>query len=356
MKNRLQKIRTLLQDKHLDGLTVLSDFNRRYLSGFTGTSGALIITQDKALLITDFRYTDQAQQQATEFEVILQKGDLFSALTEQFKTLNLQNIGFEGHLVAYDSFLKLNQGRHDLISIVQAIETIRQTKDEDEIKAIQKAAQIVDEAYEYILTVVKPGMTEKEVKAHLESKMLHLGADDTSFDTIVASGIRGAMPHGVASDKVIQSGEMVTLDFGAYYNGYCSDITRTFAVGQPSEEMVKIYNIVLKSQEAAIAAIRPGMTGKEMDSIARDIITEAGYGKHFGHSLGHGIGLDIHELPGLSQKSDVVLEKNHCVTIEPGIYVEGLGGVRIEDDILITENGGERFTNCTKDLIILKEE
>lgn len=139
--------------------------------------------------------------------------------------------------------------------------------------------------------------------------MLHLGADDTSFDTIVASGIRGAMPHGVASDKVIQSGEMVTLDFGAYYNGYCSDITRTFAVGQPSEEMVKIYNIVLKSQEAAIAAIRPGMTGKEMDSIARDIITEAGYGKHFGHSLGHGIGLDIHELPGLSQKSDVVLEK-----------------------------------------------
>lgn len=309
MKNRLQKIRTLLQDKHLDGLTVLSDFNRRYLSGFTGTSGALIITQDKALLITDFRYTDQAQQQATEFEVILQKGDLFSALTEQFKTLNLQNIGFEGHLVAYDSFLKLNQGRHDLISIGQAIETIRQTKDEDEIKAIQKAAQIVDEAYKYILTVVKPGMTEKEVKAHLESKMLHLGADDTSFDTIVASGIRGAMPHGVASDKVIQSGEMVTLDFGAYYNGYCSDITRTFAVGQPSEEMVKIYNIVLKSQEAAIAAIRPGMTGKEMDSIARDIITEAGYGKHFGHSLGHGIGLDIHELPGLSQKSDVVLEK-----------------------------------------------
>ncbi|WP_390485644.1 M24 family metallopeptidase, partial [Staphylococcus pseudintermedius] len=236
------------------------------------------------------------------------------------------------------------------------IETIRQTKDEGEIKAIQKAAQIVDEAYKYILTLVKPGMTEKEVKAHLESKMLHLGADDTSFDTIVASGIRGAMPHGVASDKVIQSGEMVTLDFGAYYNGYCSDITRTFAVGQPSEEMVKIYNIVLKSQEAAIAAIRPGMTGKEMDSIARDIITEAGYGKHFGHSLGHGIGLDIHELPGLSQKSDVVLEKNHCVTIEPGIYVEGLGGVRIEDDILITENGGERFTNCTKDLIILKEE
>ncbi|ARJ51934.1 M24 family metallopeptidase [Staphylococcus lutrae] len=356
MKNRLQKIRTLIHDKHLDGIVVLSDFNRRYLSGFTGTSGALLITEDKALLLTDFRYTDQAAQQATEYEVVLQQGDLYTSILQQFTTLQLQDIGFEGHLVAYDAFLKLNQGRHDLISIGQAIETIRETKDESEIKAIQKAADIVDQAYEYILTVVKPGMTEKEVKAHLESKMLHLGADDTSFDTIVASGVRGAMPHGVASDKVIHAGEMVTLDFGAYYQGYCSDITRTFAVGQPSEEMIKIYNIVLESQLAAIEAIRPGMTCREMDRLARDIITEAGYGENFGHSLGHGIGLDIHEQPGLSQKSESVLKVNQCVTIEPGIYVEGLGGVRIEDDILITENGGQRFTNSRKDLIILKEE
>ncbi len=353
MKNRINKVRSLLQEKHLDGLVVLTDFNRRYLSGFTGTSGGLLITQDQARLITDFRYIDQATEQAPLFEIVKQESDLYSSVITQIQELNLQNIGFEGHLVSYDAFLKLNQGRHDLISIGDEIEKIRRVKDADEIKLIQKAADIVDQAYEHILTVAKPGMTEKELKAHLESKMLHLGADDTSFDTIVASGKRGALPHGVASDKVIESGDMITLDFGAYYQGYSSDITRTFAVGQPSDEMIKIYNIVLKSQETAIQAIQAGMTGKEIDSIARQVITDAGYGDNFGHSLGHGIGLDVHEQPALSQKSDTVLEINHCVTIEPGIYVNGLGGVRIEDDILITENGGQCFTNCRKDLIIL---
>ncbi|MBI5975311.1 aminopeptidase P family protein [Staphylococcus canis] len=356
MNARIDKVRKILTDKHLDGIVVLTDFNRRYLSGFTGTSGALLITQQHLKLVTDFRYVSQAQEQAPDFQIVKQQQNVYDELIRLIQDESLNNIGFEGHLVSYDSFLKLNNGRHDLISIGSEIEKIRRVKDENEIAIIQKAADIVDKAYEYILTVVKPGMIEKEVKAYLESKMLHLGADDTSFDTIVASGYRGALPHGVASDKVIESGDMITLDFGAYYKGYTSDITRTFAVGQPDSKMIEIYNIVLKAEEEALKQIKPGMTGKEIDKIARDIIANEGYGDYFGHSLGHGIGLDVHEEPALSPKSDDQLEINHCVTLEPGIYIEGLGGVRIEDDVLITENGGQRFTNSTKDLIILKEE
>lgn len=197
-------------------------------------------------------------------------------------------------------------------------------------------------------------MSEREIKALLESKMLELGADGPSFDTIVASGYRGALPHGVASDKLIEKGDMITLDFGAYYRGYCSDITRTFAVGEPDPKMKEIYNIVLSSQIKAINEIRPGMTVQEADALSRDYIDAHGFGQEFGHSLGHGIGLDIHEGPLLSKNSTGELQVNNCVTIEPGIYVDGLGGVRIEDDILITENGCDVFTKCTKDLIILE--
>ena len=197
-------------------------------------------------------------------------------------------------------------------------------------------------------------MTEREIKAKLESKMLELGADGPSFDTIVASGYRGALPHGVASDKRIEKGDMITLDFGAYYRGYCSDITRTFAIGEPDPKLKEIFNIVLTSQKKAIEEIKPGMTTKEADAISRKYISSHNYGEQFGHSLGHGIGLDIHEGPLLSQNSSDELKINNCVTIEPGIYIEGLGGVRIEDDILITENGCHVFTKCSKDLIILE--
>ncbi|NJH87118.1 M24 family metallopeptidase [Staphylococcus agnetis] len=353
MENRISKIKAVMKKKQLDGIIVLSDLNRRYLSGFKGTSGALLITHDQNLLITDFRYIEQATKQAPQFKIIQHTKPLYEELLYQIDKANISHVGFESHLVSYDTFLTLDKGKHDLISLDDEIELIRMVKDESEIKAIDKAAQIVDEAYQYILKIVEPGMTEIDVKAHLESKMLHLGSEKTSFDTIVASGYRGALPHGLASNKVIERGDMVTLDFGAYYDGYASDITRTFAVGEPSAQMKEIYEIVLESQMTAVNQIRPGLTGKEVDSIARNIIEAAGYGKHFGHSLGHGVGLNVHEYPNVSPKSDTVLEPNHVVTIEPGIYVEGLGGVRIEDDILITENGSRRFTNCTKDLIIL---
>lgn len=351
--NRIEKLKSALKTKHLEAIIVLSDYNRRYLSGFTGTSGALIITNSEKLLLTDFRYIEQATDQAADFKVIKQQGQLIESIKSTLEDLNVQNVGFEGNLVSYDTYLQLSKSYISLISISGLIEKIREVKDEQEIANIQKAAQIVDDAYEYILTVAKAGMTELELKAKLESKMLELGSEGPSFNTIVASGVRGALPHGVASDKVINQGELITLDYGAYYNGYASDITRTFAIGEPDAQLKEIYNIVLQANLKGIEAAKQGITGKELDAVARDYITEKGYGEAFGHSLGHGIGLDVHEGPNLSKKSESTLELNNCVTIEPGIYLDGIGGVRIEDDILITENGCERFTKSSKDLIIL---
>ncbi|MGV3127780.1 M24 family metallopeptidase [Staphylococcus simulans] len=348
-----EKVIELLSQNNLDALVVLSDYNRRYLSGFTGTSGALVITPKENILITDFRYIDQATQQASDFEIVNRSAGLVEEVKTVLDKLNVKKAGFEGHIVSYDTFQLLNDSNVEYQSIGNAIEDIRAVKEQYEIDTIQKAAQIVDETYEYILTIAKAGMTEQELKAELESKMLRLGASGPSFDTIVASGYRGALPHGVASDKVIEEGDLITLDFGAYYNGYVSDITRTFAIGQPDPKLVEAYNIVLEAQQAAVDQIKAGMTGKEADAIARDIIASYGYGDNFGHSTGHGIGLEIHEQPMLAKQSDYVLIPNNCVTVEPGIYIEGLGGIRIEDDILITENGNEVFTKCTKDLIIL---
>ncbi|WHI58660.1 aminopeptidase P family protein [Mammaliicoccus lentus] len=350
---KFTNLRKVMEQKGLDAIVVLSPYNRRYLSGFTGTSGSLLITQDTKQLITDFRYIQQANSQAEDFEIINQNGPMINKINELIQHGNYKNVGVEADLITYNEYQALNTDEVQLSSIEGVIETIRMIKDDFEIKQIQKAADIVDETYEHILKWVKPGMTENEVNNEMEMFMRSKGATCSSFDTIVASGHRGALPHGVASNKVIEEGDMITLDFGALYEGYVSDITRTFAIGEPKEEMKKIYNIVLESQLAALEQIKPGMTGKEVDSIARDIISSYGYGEQFGHSLGHGIGLEVHEGPALSQKSDIVLEENMCVTLEPGIYVEGLGGVRIEDDVLVTKNGLQRFTKSTKDLIIL---
>ncbi|MBO1219052.1 MULTISPECIES: M24 family metallopeptidase [Mammaliicoccus] len=350
---KINKLREVMNEKGLEAVVILSPYNRRYLSGFTGTSGSLLITQDKSLLITDFRYIQQANDQAQDFEVINQEGPMLSKINDLIKEGQYKNVGVESHLITYNEYQALNTDAVELSSIESVIETIRMVKDEFEIKQIQKAADIVDETYEHILKWVKPGMTENEVNNEMEMFMRSKGATCSSFDTIVASGHRGALPHGVASNKVIEEGDMITLDFGALYEGYVSDVTRTFAIGEPKEEMKKIYNIVLEAQLAALEQIKPGMTGKEADTIARDIIKSYGYGEQFGHSLGHGIGLEVHEGPALSQKSDIVLEENMCITLEPGIYVDGLGGVRIEDDVLVTKNGLQRFTKSSKDLIIL---
>lgn len=347
-----QKLNELLKQYELDALVILSPYNRRYLSGFTGTSGGLVITTKKSYLLTDFRYTQQAEKQAQGFEVILQQSSVIQSIVDFCKEKQLETIGFEGDLITYQQYKALAD-QLTVIDIAGEIEKIRMIKAPHEIELIQKAADIADEAYAHILEFVKPGMTEMQVNNELEHFMRSKGASGSSFDTIVASGYRGALPHGVASEKVIENHEMVTLDYGAIYQGYVSDITRTFAVGEPLEEMRKIYDIVLEAEMTALKEVRAGMTEKEADDIARNIIKSAGYGDNFGHSLGHGIGLEVHEGPYLAQKGEMKLVENMCVTLEPGIYVDGLGGVRIEDDVLVTENGLKRFTQSTKDLIIL---
>lgn len=349
---KFDKIQQLLERESLDALLVMSAENRRYLSEFTGSSGALIITKESRFLMSDFRYKAQGVEQAEEFEFILQEKGLLESIVSFMNSKGLKRIGFEGEHVNYNTYSQLSKS-FDVVPLTGEVEKIRLIKTDEELDLIIKACEIADQSYEYILTYVKAGMTELEVKNELEAHMTSLGASGPSFDTIVASGHRGALPHGVASDKVIEDGDMVTLDFGAWYKGYASDITRTFAVGSVSPEMEEIYNIVLESQLKSLDEIKAGMTGKEADSIARDVISAKGHGEHFGHSLGHGLGLEVHELPGLSQKSTMTLEPGMVITIEPGIYVDGLGGVRIEDDAVVTEKGLKKLTHSSKKLFIV---
>ena len=349
---KFDKVRTLIDKNNLDAILVMSGYNRRYLTGFTGSSGAAIITREGRFLISDFRYKAQAATQAEHFEFVLQDKGLLDFIMEFLETKGLRTIGFEGQHVNYNTYAQLD-AKFELVPLNNEIEKIRMYKTTDEVSLIRKACEIADETYEHILKFIKPGQSELEVRNELEHHMRKLGAEGSSFDIIVASGERGALPHGVASDKKIEAGEMVTLDFGAYYEGYASDITRSFGVGSVTEEMEKVHDIVLTSQLAALDGIRTGMTGREADAIARDIITEQGYGENFGHSLGHGFGLEVHEMPGLAKSSDMVLEKEMCVTVEPGIYIDGVGGVRIEDDCILTDEGLEKLSHSSKELFII---
>lgn len=349
---KFNKVDQLIEKENIDALLIMSADNRRYLSRFTGSSGALIITKEGRYLLSDFRYKTQGAEEAVDFEFILQEKSLLESIISFLDEKNIKRVGFEGAHVNFNTYDKLTK-HFEVVPLTGEVEKIRMIKTNEELELITKACNIADEAYEYILTFVKAGMTELEVKNELESYMTRLGASGPSFDTIVASGYRGALPHGVASDKVIESGDMVTLDFGAFYKGYASDITRSFGVGFVSEEMEKIYNIVLESQLKSLEGVKAGMTGQEADSIARDIISSHGYGQNFGHSLGHGFGLEVHEMPALAQKSETVLEPGMCITIEPGIYVDGVGGVRIEDDAVVTEQGLKKLTHSSKKLFIV---
>lgn len=351
---KLAKLREALKEHGLDALLVTNPYNRRYVTGFTGSAGVAVVSAEDAVFITDFRYTEQAAVQVRGFRIVKHEKTIIEEVANQVEQMKIKTLGFEKDNVSFGTYELYNDKVDaDLKAVSGIVEKLRMVKSADEIEILKQAAEIADDAFAHICTFIKPGVTELEVSNELEMFMRKQGATSSSFDIIVASGERGALPHGVASDKVIQSGEMVTLDFGALYNGYISDITRTVAVGEPSEKMKEIYEVTLTAQELALEKIKPGMTGIEADAIARDYIKSKGYGEAFGHSTGHGIGLEVHELPGLSFRSETVLEPNMAVTVEPGIYLPGIGGVRIEDDILITEDGNVRLTHSPKELIIL---
>lgn len=352
---KLEKLRSGFSANGIDGMLITSPYNRRYMTNFTGSAGVVLISAEKAQFITDFRYVEQASKQCQGFEIVKHAGTIPEEVAIQAKKLGIQKLGFEEDHLTFSTYKAYeNEVEAELVPVSGLIEKLRLIKTDAEIKILKVAADIADAAYKHILDFIRPGKTELEVSNELEFFMRKAGATSSSFDIIVASGHRSALPHGVASDKVIETGDFVTLDYGAYYNGYVSDITRTVAVGEPNDKLKEIYDIVLEAQIRGMAGIKPGMTGKEADALTRDYISEKGYGDYFGHSTGHGIGLEVHEGPALSFRSDTVLEPGMIVTVEPGIYIPGLGGVRIEDDTVITNDHNEALTHSTKELIILK--
>ncbi|QDI89857.1 aminopeptidase P family protein [Salicibibacter halophilus] len=349
--NRLELVRTQLEQEGIDALLVESQTNRRYITNFTGTAGAALITAREAFFVTDFRYVEQAKNQCEGFTVVQHEDGISKEINKLLEAENAASVGFEKAHTTYEKYDFYQEAfAAKLVPVAGMIENLRLFKSIDELKTMQKAAEIADAAFEHIVTYIKPGVREREIANELEFYMRHLGAESSSFDIIVASGERGARPHGVASHKQVEKGDMITMDFGAYYEGYCSDITRTVAVGEPSDEMHHVYDTVLKAQLKSLEQIKAGMTGVEADAIARDYIYAEGYEGYFGHGLGHGLGMDVHEEPRLSPKGNLQLEAGMVVTVEPGIYLPGKGGVRIEDDILITEDGNERLTLSEKTL------
>lgn len=354
MMLRVEKLRKKMQEENLDSFLITSPYNLRYLTNFTGTTGLAVITLEKAFFITDFRYTEQAAAQAQGFEIIINVGPIFEEVADLVQKEGLRELGFEETTVSFLEYSVLEEIIDaQLIPISGMIEELREIKDEEEIAIIEKACSIADLAYDHILKMIQPGMTEIEVANQLDFYMRSLGASGVSFETIVASGLRSAMPHGVASKKIIEQGDLITIDFGCYYEGYVSDMTRTFAIGDPGEQLKEIYQIVLEAQLAVLEVAKPGVTGKQLDAVARDYITKHGYGEAFGHSTGHGIGLEIHEGPNVSVRAEKQFVPGNIITDEPGIYLPGIGGVRIEDDLLITSDGNRVLTHSPKELIIL---
>ncbi|MGL5296415.1 MAG: M24 family metallopeptidase [Culicoidibacterales bacterium] len=357
MKKRIEAVQAFLVANNYDAFYTENGYNRQYLSGFTGTTGAVLITKTDAYFITDFRYTQQAKSQCTESTVVEHTTTLAQAVAELAVQQKIATIAVEiDHIsVAYYQILE-KTWPVQLMPTQRIIEDIRMIKQMDEIVLMKKAVEIIEQTYAFVLETVKPGMRECDLALEAETYMRRLGASGPSFDTIIASGWRGALPHGRASEKTIETGELVTIDFGAFYQGYASDMTRTFALGTPaSSQMVDIYELVLKAQVAGVEAVAPGKTCKSIDDVTRGIITAGGYGPEFGHTTGHGLGLEVHEAPRLSQIVELPLQPGMVVTVEPGIYVEGLGGVRIEDDILVTEMGHENLMTTPKQLIIVGE-
>ena len=340
----------------IDAAIITEDVNRRYFTGMKSSAGTVIVTREKAYLIIDFRYIEKARKTVTDAEVIMQE-DLYAQINSIFEKHGVKLAAVESKSVTVSQLnsmkksIKAELDGSDALS--DAIDKVRIVKTQDEIDKMIKAQRIAEAAFEDILNFIRPGVTEREIGLHLDYYMLSHGAEGLSFDTIAVSGPNTSMCHGVPTDRQVKTGEFVLMDYGATYEGYHSDMTRTVCVGKPTEKMEMIYATVLDAQLKALGAIKSGMRGADVDKIARDVITEAGYGEAFGHSLGHGVGMNIHETPNASPSSKHVFEENMIVTVEPGIYLPDEFGVRIEDFVVIKENGCENMTLAKKNLISL---
>lgn len=365
IQKRVNGLRAWMQEKNIEGAYINNPVDVRYLSGFTGGEAELFVSADKAVLITDSRYTIQAGLETKGVYEVVTVGGGWKIIYDKVKELTVvagvKTLAVEESYLSHKEYKFAAEALEGvaLTDLDGAVAKLREIKDAGELAIMEKAAAIGDAAFAHVLQIIKPGMTENEVKNELEHKMKQLGASATSFETIVASGVRSAMPHGTASEKIIEDGDIVTMDFGCIYEGYCSDMTRTFFVGDPSgrpetAQLKEIYEIVNTARQRAADAARAGMTGAEVDAVARDYIKEKGYGDAFGHGTGHSVGLEIHESPNVSPRNGEPLPEGVVVTIEPGIYIEGLGGVRIEDSVYLTREGCRYLTNSPRELLVVE--
>ena len=354
MNNRLKKLRGRLAEKEIDAVFITQSENRRYLSGFDGTAGYLLITDKKAVLATDFRYIEQAEAEAPDFKILRITGNLTEWFPGLLRDLGIKMIGFEAGDITFNfhrqlrDALKKKQVSSRMVPVNGLVESLRAVKDAQEIELIRKASAITDAAFEYVEGNIKAGMTEKQVAWELEESMRENGSQSLPFDIIVASGPQAALPHHKPSDRIINEGEPIVIDMGARCAGYASDLSRTICAGTPDDTFRKVYSVVLDAQTTAMSIIKGGMTGHQADSVAREIIQKAGYGEAFGHALGHGVGLAEHELPRLGPGSEEPLTQGMVFTVEPGIYLSGWGGVRIEDTVVMEKGKARPVTRARK--------
>jgi Xaa-Pro aminopeptidase len=348
---RIKVVRAKLDEWEVDAILVGSASNLRWLSGFTGSFAWLLVSKDIAALATDSRYWEQARNQAPDFTLNQFGRSVKEEMPEFLVRENVKKIGIEVEHITLSQFAQLKAIEViDWVEVEDAVTPLREAKTKEEVEKVRVAAAITDQAMEQVPLILRPGMTERELAWKLEVLMREAGADGMAFPIIVASGPNGAMAHHTPSDRQLQVGEPLIVDMGAMINGYNGDLTRSFFIGsEPDQRFDEIYSIVLEAQVAAINGIKAGIMGDAADSLARDIISDAGYGEEFGHSLGHGVGLDIHEGPRLSKLAvDQPIPDGSTVTIEPGIYIPGWGGIRIEDLLLVTESGCEYVSHCEK--------
>ena len=354
--NNVKRIQQELRRRGLDGVLVTDEKNQRYASGFPITDGAVVVGVEKSWLITDSRYIEAAEAavDGSLTEVVLY--DREHPLTVIIRSLcsGMARLAAEDKKLSHAGYLGYEKalGR-ELLPAGDMFETLRASKSEEEIACMIEAQRISEKALETVLHIIKPGMTERQVAAELVYNMLKNGSEGNSFDPIVVTGSKTSLPHGVPGDKVIQSGDFVTMDFGSIKHGYCSDMTRTVAVGSASEEMRNVYDTVLRAQLAGIAAARAGVPGREIDAAARKVISDAGCGRYFGHGFGHSLGLDIHEWPNANPSGEAPMPAGAVCSAEPGIYIPGRFGVRIEDVMVIRDTGAEIITRAPKELLVL---
>ena len=356
--NHFKKIAEALPGAGLDGVLLTGEYNRFYASGFasTGSDGVALVTTKGNFYFTDSRYIEAAERQVSDAAIgMTESGKGYIAwLNEALELSGAKRIGFEDETMTVADHERYRKNlQAELVPASALLHALRAQKDARELERMEQAQRIAEKALEQILTEIRPGVTEKEIAARLQYHMLCFGAEKMSFDPIVASGPNGSMPHAVPTDRLIQSGEFVTMDFGCVYGGYCSDMTRTVCVGKPTEEMERVYETVLKAQLAGIAAARAGVTGAEIDGAAREVIRRAGYGDYFGHSFGHSVGVEIHESPNASPGNHEPMPAGAVVSAEPGIYLPGRFGVRIEDVIVLEEGGCRDITKADKALLCL---